>query len=322
MVLSYFLLTETISRRRSVKKVLLALLLFPVISVNAQSIETPFLNGKDLRIIFAGGTNIANMRKDAYLETLLLAENPQKQLRLRNLGWDGDTVYEQFRDVGFGSWSKSIDSLEANVVFVQFGQMESLDGIGRIDSFITAYKKLVNQIRHNGRKILLISPIPFEPEKLSHIADNPLAAAPVEQYVAEIKKLAGLLGLGFLDVYHPLKESALAGTLTTNGIHLNSEGQKLMASLVLTKLGYHPHFDNKLESLREEVLRKNILWFNYWRPGNWAFLYGDRMTVPFSHDWTDKSKRIFPEEMKTFENLMKDAEERIAMEQSKLVITN
>ena len=57
------------------------------------------------RILFAGGTNIANMRKDAFLETMLLAENPQKKLHIRNLGWDGDTVYEQFRDVGFGSWS-------------------------------------------------------------------------------------------------------------------------------------------------------------------------------------------------------------------------
>lgn len=53
-------------------------------------------------IVFAGGTNIVNMRKDCYLETLLMAANPHTRLHIWNLGWDGDTAYEQFRDVGFG----------------------------------------------------------------------------------------------------------------------------------------------------------------------------------------------------------------------------
>ncbi|CAG5012935.1 hypothetical protein DYBT9275_05287 [Dyadobacter sp. CECT 9275] len=270
-------------------------------------------------IVFAGGTNIANMRKDAYLETMLLAGNPQLKLKLRNLGWDGDTVYEQFRDVGFGSWSSSIDSLGAGTVFVQFGQTESLEGMGRLESFVSAYKNLLNTIRHDKRRIFLLSPTPFEPDKLSHTTENPLAAAPLEKYVEAVRDLAALLGIGFVDVYHPLQKSALAGTLTTNGIHLTAEGQRLMASAILRELKLPDDYTEKLEPLRDEILRKNILWFNYWRPGNWAFLYGDRMTVPFSHDWTDKSKRIFPEEMKLFENLMKDAENRIYTEQTKLV---
>lgn len=274
------------------------------------------------RVVFAGGTNIANMRKDAYLETLLLASYPQKKLHMRNLGWDGDTVYEQFRDVGFGSWSNSIDSLQANIVFVQFGQMESLEGLDNLESFVSAYKNLLNGIRHDKRRILLISPTPFEPGTLSHSTDNPLAKAPLEKYVEAIKGLAALLGIGFVDVYHPLKDSAVAGNLTTNGIHLTVRGQRLVASVILRELNLRHDFNEKLEPLREEVLRKNTHWFNYWRPGNWAFLYGDRMTVPFSHDWTDKSKRIFPEEMKAFETLMKEAENRITAEQNKLIVPN
>lgn len=38
-------------------------------------------------IVFAGGTNIVNMRKDCYLETLLMAANPHTRLHIWNLGW-------------------------------------------------------------------------------------------------------------------------------------------------------------------------------------------------------------------------------------------
>jgi hypothetical protein len=46
------------------------------------------------------------------------------------------------------------------------------------------------------------------------------------------------------------------------------------------------------------------LWFDYWRPMNWAFLTGDRTNVPYSKDWKDADKRLFPEEMKDFEPLL------------------
>ena len=180
----------------------------------------------------------------------------------------------------------------------------------------------MGEIKQDGRKIVLISPIPFEPGRLNISSENPLEKAPVERYTQEIEKLATAEGYGFIDVYHPLKESANAGNLTTNGIHLNETGQRLLTSVILKALHYHQDFSAKFEPLRQEVLTKNILWFNYWRPGNWAFLYGDRMAVPFSHDWTDKSKRIFPDEMKAFEGLMQEAENRILAEQAKSASVN
>ncbi len=106
--------------------------------------SVPF--GENEVVVFSGGTNIVNMRKDCYLETLLMAANPHTKLHIRNLGWDGDTAYEQFRDVGFGKWSKNLDSLGADIAFVQFGQMESLQGETAIPEFIEAYKKLLSEI--------------------------------------------------------------------------------------------------------------------------------------------------------------------------------
>src|SRR4029078_543617 len=40
--------------------------------------------------------------------------------------------------------------------------------------------------------------------------------------------------------------------------------------------------------------------FHYRRPQNWAFLAGDRVTQPSSHDYRDPSKRWFPGEMEQF----------------------
>lgn len=285
------------------------------------------LNFKQNQVVaFTGGTNIANMRKDGYLETLLMAAQPHTKLHVWNLGWDGDTVYEQFRDVGFGKWSRNLDSLGANVVFVQFGQMESLQGEKAIPDFINAYKQLLASIKASDRQIVLISPIPFEPERLTSrvtgLSVNPLNNAPAEKYADKIKELAQEQGFTYIDLYHSLLKSPLAGSLTSDGIHLTTEGQKLAASLILEELNFHLIFTEKLEALRQEVLKKSVLWSGYWHPGNWAFLGGDRTTVPFSHDWKNTNKRIFPEEMKAFEPLIRDAENRILEAQNGLITQN
>jgi hypothetical protein len=273
-------------------------------------------------IAFMGGTNISRMRQDGVLETLLLATHPMLKLHIWNLGWDGDTVYEQFRDVGFGSWSKNLDSLGATTVFVQFGQMEALQGLQSLPAFIAAYKKLLITIRTTNRQIILLSPIPFEPARLSQApvesSTNPLSTSAIEPYTEAIKNLAKTEGYGFIDLYHPIASSAPFGRLTTDGVHLNAEGQQLVATIVMNELKSHRTFSAELVPLRHEILEKNFLWFTYWRPSNWAFLNGDRTTQPFSHDWKDKDRRIFPEEMKQLEPLIRAAEERIGKEQNKL----
>ncbi|GAB3905804.1 hypothetical protein GCM10028803_37210 [Larkinella knui] len=273
-------------------------------------------------IAFAGGTNIATMRKDGILESLILAAHPTTKLRIWNLGWDGDTVFEQFRDVGFKSWSKNLDSLGTDVAFVQFGQLESLGGVKALPQFVASYKKRLDEIRKTDRRIVLLSPIPFEPARSYRTPEaqsaNPLTTAPVEQYAEEIRKLAESEGYGFIDLFHPLQASPSFGSLTTDGMHLNPDGQRLVAALIMKALQSPREFSTELVPLQKEVLTKNVLWFNYWRPSNWAFLNGDRITQPFSHDWKDKDRRIFPEEMKAFEPLIREAEQRIRDEQSKL----
>lgn len=39
-----------------------------------------------------------------------------------------------------------------------------------------------------------------------------------------------------------------------------------------------------MTKLRTLAQAKEQLWHRYWRPSNWAFLYGDRTTQPSSRD--------------------------------------
>jgi hypothetical protein len=70
--------------------------------------------------------------------------------------------------------------------------------------------------------------------------------------------------------------------------------------------------DSGLEKLRQAVLAKNELWFRYWRPANWGFLYGNRQGVAFSRDNADLNKRLLPAEITGILPMIKDAEATIA----------
>ena len=65
------------------------------------------------------------------------------------------------------------------------------------------------------------------------------------------------------------------------------------------------------EKLRQAVARKNDLWFRYWRPTNWAFLYGNRQQTPSSRDHENPGRRWFPEELQKVLPHLDEAEQRI-----------
>ena len=50
-------------------------------------------------VALVGGANFERTRFNAFLQTRLLAAPGATPLRLRNLAWEGDTVFEQWRDV-------------------------------------------------------------------------------------------------------------------------------------------------------------------------------------------------------------------------------
>ena len=72
------------------------------------------------------------------------------------------------------------------------------------------------------------------------------------------------------------------------------------------------------ESLRRSIVQKNELWFRYWRPTNWAFLYGNRQSQPSSRDHRNGSHRWFPEELRSLLDQINQADATVHGIASKL----
>jgi hypothetical protein len=274
-------------------------------------------------IVFTGGANVVAAQENAYLESLLTLRFAGVSLHFRNMGWEGDTVYEQRRDLNFGPWSQQFKKVEANVLFAQFGQMESLQGASTLPQFLAAYGKLLDEFARQTPRIVLVSPVLFErsmslgPDLSQHNDD-------VRLFARAIRDLAQQRGYLFVDLLR-FGGKRFPAPLTSDGVYLTAQGQWEVARAAALALGLEniarratpdPATGQlkpaSLERLRQGILAKNRLWFDYWRPMNWAFLRGDRTEQPSSHDHRNPKIRWFPEEMEKFLPLIENEEGRIA----------
>lgn len=280
-----------------------------------------FKLGAEDKIALIGGANIERTRFNGFLQTHLFASQPDAKMQLRNFGWEGDTVFEQWRDGGAArnlekspswrqqrDWRRQLAEVGATVVIAQFGQMESLAGVERLPAFITAYEKLIADFAEGDRRVVLVSPMRFEKSTQPLAPDLTRNNPAVQAYADAIRDLAAKLGVTFIDL---TKLPPDAQPLTDNGYQLNEQGHRIVAAHIATSLGISTKAEAETKALRDAVLEMERLWFDYWRPMNWAFFTGDRTTQPFARDWKDKNKLIFPEEMKDFEPLLQQADENI-----------
>ncbi len=67
---------------------------------NVFSQAQPFELKRNDVIALTGGSNIERTRFNGYLQTSLIASKPELKIKVRNFGWEGDTVFEQWRDGG------------------------------------------------------------------------------------------------------------------------------------------------------------------------------------------------------------------------------
>ncbi len=240
--------------------------------------EAPFEAGRFVldeadTVVFVGQENFVREQKAGELEALLAAEFSDKRPRFRSMAWEGDTVYEQWRDLNFGDWGDQLDAAEATVIIVQFGQMEALDGVGRLTAFEVAYQRLLDQFSERTRKLVLISPMLFEKPSASHAPDLTQRNGDVRAYARVIETMAQRLNAVFVD----LTEMHQDARLTNNGVHLSAEGLRKVAEEIAGQLGVGSGTEN-LDAVRDAIVRKNRLWFDCWRPANWSFVYGDRVS--------------------------------------------
>ena len=253
--------------------------------------------GQEEVVIFVGQTNLVREERSGELESRLSAGLVAQRPHFRSMAWEGDTVYEQWRDLNFGSWRGQLDAVGATVVVAQFGQMEAFDGLARLPEFAAAYHKLLDQFSARTPRLVLLSPTPFEKSPLQHGPDLTARNAIVKAYSKAVAEVARQRGAIFIDLFTPFSARPTdAAPLTDNGIHLNAEGLKIVSALIAKEMGAKPNSETDLSGLQKLIAEKNRLWMDCWRPANWSFVYGDRITQRFG-----KAGGDFPTLHKTFE---------------------
>lgn len=232
-------------------------------------------------VVFTGQANLVREQKAGDLEALLALALRERAPRFRSMAWEADTVYEQWRDLNFGSWAEQLEAAGATVVVAQFGQVEALDGQGRLPEFIAAYHRLLDQFARSTPRLVLLSPTPFEKPLASHAPDLSQRNDDLRAYVEAIREMARQRGAVFVDLFSPLADGSTE-RLTENGMHLTDAGLQRVARLATESLGFPVRAVAIPEEVRRAIQEKNRLWFDAWRPANWNFVYGDRVTWAFA----------------------------------------
>lgn len=220
----------------------------------------------------------------------------RKDVRFRSLAWEGDTVFERRRDVNFGALRRSLSRAGVSIVVTQFGQMESLKG--DVAAFKDAYDKLLAEIQERTKRIVILSPTPFA-------AWGSIDPAPrnerLTSYVAACRELAEKRQALFVDL------SAM-DVATRDGVHPTSAGRQAVAAAVAKALGQEER--PVPTDLRRSIEEKSRIWFDYWRPMNWAFIEGDRNEQPYSRDPRDNRVRGLAIELQDFLPILRKLEDR------------
>jgi putative membrane-bound dehydrogenase-like protein len=232
-------------------------------------------------IVLVGQENFVREQKAGELESRLASAFAEKRPRFRSMAWQADTVYEQWRDLNFGSWAAQLETAGATMVVAQFGQIEALDGVGRLPEFTAAYHRLLDQFAGRTRRLVLVSPIPFEKPNAPDAPDLTQRNSDVAAYVEAIRDLARQRSAIFVDLFHPWALRPPGTPFTDDGIHLIDAGVREVARAIARQLGVEENPSASMAQLREGIVEKNRLWFDCWRPANWSFVYGDRVSQAF-----------------------------------------
>ena len=281
-----------------------------------------FVPNQGETISIMGGADVFRMQTYPDFDIAMLSAWKGREVKVRNLGWPSDTVYRQQRPMYFytdkgdpreGSVPDLREKIEPGTMILMFGKMESLDGESRLSEFVSSYEALVSELQKRSLRIVLVAPIPFAGPDASPATDRDYGGdspreladernAVLAKYRTAIQALAARKGVRFFD-----SGEYEANAFSRNGIYLSEIGQRQFAIRLAKELGWKGEWLGEIE---KEVRLKNQLWHQYYRPTNWAFLFGDRQNVPSSRDNEDPGRRWFEEEIGKIPSLINAVEER------------
>ena len=264
---------------------LIALPLLAALAARAQSFE---LRDGD-RVALVGDTLIEREQESGWLESVMDASFPDCHIAVRNLGWSADTPAGASRasfdfaeaGKGFQLLTDEVATVRPSVVILGYGMASSFAGEAGLPQFKSEMNHLIDTIQQQSKgpvRFVILSPLhhwklpPPLPDPGAHNAE-------LSEYTQALREIAKARGFPFVDLFD-WQPDLRARDLTDNGIHLTPRGYRSMALEVARQLGWTPRraavSEKALEPLRQEIVRKNQLFFDRWRPENQTYLFGFR----------------------------------------------
>ena len=303
--------------RRTILRISAALVLVAAGARHA-SAQTPITFGPGDRIALVGNTLAERMQIYNHFETLLATRFADLKLTVRNLGWSGDTITLQPRPLNFGTTPTHLHRQKADVIFAFFGLNESFEGEAGVEAFerdLDGYLRAHLAARYNGSsppRLVLVSPIAHERLARLPRVDVEGRNRELARYTEAMRRAAARAEVVFVDLYAPTRRVMESGRppLTINGIHVNEDGDRLVARLLLEGLGLADRLRTaaigevkRLDALRETIRDKNEQFFYRFRPVNAEYVVGRRVE-PFG-------SVNFPPEMKQLDDMVAERDRRI-----------
>jgi lysophospholipase L1-like esterase len=266
------------------------------------------------KVILIGSTVLEREQRYATLEPKLALALGEKAVTVRNLAWSGDTVFGHARsyfgppEEGLQRMSAHLEMLKPTVAVLCYGSELAFEGLGALPEFLTGYRKLLDLIRAKspGVRIVILTPPPLE-SLLPPLPDLTQGNRNLSSLRDALQKFALTQNAFFVDWFEGMggmpKSGRVSQPLTENGVHYTAVGYEKLTDALLAGLGLKVPSVGEAEklALRQEVLRKDELFFNRWRPQNETYLFGFR-----KHEQGQNAKEI-----PMFDPLIEAADQRI-----------
>lgn len=252
------------------------------------------------RILLIGNTVIEREQRYATFEPRLALALGDTKVTVRNLAWSGDTVFGHARsyfgppEEGLQRLTAHLELLKPTVVLLCYGSELAFEKLGGLPDFLSGYRSYLELIRKHapGARIIIVTPPPLEtlPPPLPDQTDANKSLSSLRD---ALRKFAISQNTYFIDLFELMggipKTGVASKALTENGVHYTAEGyaklsSKLVEGLGLTAPAIAPA---ELDPIRREVLAKDELFFNRWRPQNETYLFGFR-----KHEQGQNAKEI------------------------------
>ena len=269
------------------------------------------LNDGD-RVLLIGDVLIERENNYGHLESAMRQRFPGKRFAVRNLGYSGDSPLGASR-ASFDPVAKGVDSLKEQLAVVKptvailgYGMAASLDDLtyrrndpvlnpdparygldhspAKFRRELTELMALIEKASPQGQvRFVFVGPIRHEDLRATRpgLPDPAEHNALLAQYEQVLRELAAERKAPF--VRGEWKDAGVdLAQGTDNGIHLNPRGYQAFAASFARQLGWRDDVSGwdrespAQTTLREEILRKNALFFHRSRPANYTYIFGFR----------------------------------------------